>query len=1142
MRTRKKSSSLFLSLLLVITPVHASMKEESGESAEEKMQGIQYESEEDDSSLNMEERDPSEAGEKTGSDPDPEEADQLPDQYTETKEDHAFLTEGKEEENESEPSFEWEERELDQNGKALLKDHHCEEMLLSMQEGKDFAEKELVFYTDDLSSAEEAAKLYQGTLVSCQDGVAVIRISENNSVASLVLSSWQNEALPLVEPNYYLSMDLEEEKTETWAEDGSVQTVLPVEKKWETYVYEQFDQPDPLLLYPSSRSYQWFHEEIGTYYGWNATMGKKEVTVAVIDYSVNADHTDLKGKVLTEDIGCGACLGNGHGTMVAGIIAAKNNNGEGGSGIAPDVTILSINIFKESSRAKSSDICSAIIRAVDCGADVINFSAGSNQYSFVEETAVNYAITHGVPIVSAAGNNASDALVFPACLDPVIAVAASDRNHALASFSSDGPWVTVYAPGTEITSTISSESDPSSRYASSEGSSFAAPVVSGALALYISKAGHLSPMEAKKLLENSRGKTGIVSVERMFAADQAECSLKVFDGEGNEITSFESPLPKGAMLEMKSMYGGTNDVILFTDDQSKPMIQNGEVKRGMLVDSGTVLSLDAYSPASTITFEAAAISSMGAMGKTEKLTVKTPVEEEADQKIRTVKLSEDRIRLVLPERGTGKITAASLINTDGETVSLEKIAHCWISSDPDTVTVDSEGNVHAKKKGSAKITLKLLDGSKKSAVCTVVVSQMAEEVVILGQSSIAPGCTAAYKGTVLPSSAENRKVIWSIVEKIEGVTVKNGTVKVRKGVAPGTVFTLRAEGKDSDGVIGTKTITISPKASSIRIECDDPRGEYDRNGKLKAALLFTSDLRDSDHPLRDHQISLHAEIVGNDISPIWKSSSPNVAKVDPDGTVTAVGEGTAVITCMADDGSGKKASVKITVRVPVSSLTLSSGKKTNLALGQSMNLSEQISYGSAYGNPTMPKVNWSVSSVFCSGESGAKEITEKALSSRSVFLKGSRLYVSERLNHLADLSNGQVTVTVRADMKDGTDYYAEETLTITKPLKGLVFDDSAGAYLDCEPDSVNTVLLFSETPIRFDLKSDHPTMAGGVIDYSSRAPTEFEYVRNGRKITAEGYFYRVRIYTYPDSEGIVIFTASALDGSKKKAKLKVRIV
>ena len=216
MRTRKKSSSLFLSLLLVITPVHASMKEESGESAEEKMQGIQYESEEDDSSLNTEERDPSEAGEKTGSDPDPEEADQWPDQYTETKEEHSFLMEGKEEENESEPSFEWEERELDQNGKALLKDHHCEEMLLSMQEGKDFAEKELVFYTDDLSCAEEAAKLYQGTLVSCQDGVAVIRISENNSVASLVLSSWQNEALPLVEPNYYLSMDLEEEKTETF--------------------------------------------------------------------------------------------------------------------------------------------------------------------------------------------------------------------------------------------------------------------------------------------------------------------------------------------------------------------------------------------------------------------------------------------------------------------------------------------------------------------------------------------------------------------------------------------------------------------------------------------------------------------------------------------------------------------------------------------------------------------------------------------------------------------------------------------------------------------------------------------------------------------------------------------------------------
>ena len=210
------------------------------------------------------------------------------------------------------------------------------------------------------------------------------------------------------------------------------------------------------------------------------------VKVAVIDTGIQLDHPDLNvvGNVTFVSGTPNADDDNGHGSHVAGTIAAVNNS-VGVIGVAPDVQLYAVKVLGSGGTGYTSDIIAGIEWSIDNGMQVINMSFGSATGTTGLKDACDAAYNAGVVVVAAAGNNGSSAgtgdnVIYPANYDSVIAVAAVDNTKARASFSSTGPGVELAAPGVNIYSTTYNAS-----YTNKSGTSMASPHVAGLAALII---------------------------------------------------------------------------------------------------------------------------------------------------------------------------------------------------------------------------------------------------------------------------------------------------------------------------------------------------------------------------------------------------------------------------------------------------------------------------------------------------------------------------------------------------------------------------------------------------------------------------------------------------------------------------------
>lgn len=259
---------------------------------------------------------------------------------------------------------------------------------------------------------------------------------------------------------------------------------------------------------------QWYLQRISMSRAWRTAYAAESnggfggdfapVVVAVIDSGVDADHPDLAGRVLPAVnyvAGETAADGFGHGTHIAGLIAAGLNDSRGVAGPAPMVQIKPYKVLNSSGSGYVSAIAAAIGDATDAGAGVINMSL---QYYFVSspvQEAVEFAASEGVLMVAAAGNGRNcpaclyDMVAYPAAHPDVIAVAALDESDSRALYSNYGPEIDVAAPGGSATrrmlstwssaasSGVACQSVSGGKYCASYGTSQAAGVVSGVAAL-----------------------------------------------------------------------------------------------------------------------------------------------------------------------------------------------------------------------------------------------------------------------------------------------------------------------------------------------------------------------------------------------------------------------------------------------------------------------------------------------------------------------------------------------------------------------------------------------------------------------------------------------------------------------------------
>ena len=273
---------------------------------------------------------------------------------------------------------------------------------------------------------------------------------------------------------------------------------------------------NPVIVAVIDTGLDYFHPDLGRDNIWRnpkeVPNGKDDDGNGYVDDMIGWNFVDRNNKPWDRA---------GHGTHVAGTIAAATGNGEGIAGINRGVRIMPLKVLNFIGRGRSSSIAEAIFYAVANGAKVINLSLGGHHISKIEQHAVDYAYGKGVVVVVAVGNEGIDAADYgPAALANVISVGASDLEDKRAGFSNWGK-VDLVAPGVEILSLRARRTDfvlvagvkdyeaganfvgPQAKYYHASGTSFAAPFVSGVASLLFAKNPDLTAEQVIRIITQS---------------------------------------------------------------------------------------------------------------------------------------------------------------------------------------------------------------------------------------------------------------------------------------------------------------------------------------------------------------------------------------------------------------------------------------------------------------------------------------------------------------------------------------------------------------------------------------------------------------------------------------------------------------
>ncbi|MCR5303541.1 MAG: S8 family serine peptidase, partial [Lachnospiraceae bacterium] len=700
------------------------------------------------------------------------------------------------------------EREMDE--KVQMMEHDVLQDLGSMTADEDYRDGLVYTYAETEEEATAYAEAFNGTIKVYSEKIVTIELPSDVSVLQAVSASFDPTCtkLPCVSPVYKIYLDpREKDGSLSSVSDGSGDSLFSVGGpsgtsglSYEDHILNDYVN-DPYLLHPeelyndNNRQYQWHHDMVNTWEAWTYGYGDPAIKVGVIDTGVFADHEDLKGNVkaqydyCTYDDSDENYVTDNHGTHVAGIIGASVNNGKGGSGIAPGVSIYSYNVFVYDGGANSDDQARAVRDCADKGMDVVNMSLGGIGLDPDMLAAVTYAWEKGVTIFAAMGNDSTSMRKYPACYDHVVSVSNLARDGQRSISSTYGSWCDLAAPGTDIISTVcvmngSTVTNKTNAYESFTGTSMSTPVATGVAALYMSRYGNPGPDQMEKLMKKYSQKCSAKGCGALIDA-------------GKLMASGSVPVPGMRLYTKTASYDVDRSGSLYEDitefTLSDPLSSTGPLSRSLVYTldgknptsdshisyTGTVDLLNlGLAGGSVVTLKAAVLDETGKIGKILSVKLKLPADSvtEAANKAENVGIvvNDDTekkpiTKYTMSYSGSGttdrKSFTAVITDSLGNELALDQVKHKWITSDPSVVFLSEKDSgvvyLYPGKKGKAKISLKLLDGSGKTAVCNVTVEQSVTGISISGQDSIAPGKSASFKASVYPTDAKNKKVEWA---------------------------------------------------------------------------------------------------------------------------------------------------------------------------------------------------------------------------------------------------------------------------------------------------------------------------------------------------------------------------------------------
>lgn len=451
-------------------------------------------------------------------------------------------------------------------------------------------------------SQESIANEKQGVL-KVDENRKVISFSEELSEAEMeeIEETYGVKFLELskVGKIYVISVD-EESSLNTLSDDYSatVETDIPVKI--------------------AADSIDWGIARIGADKVWESNNGQG-VKVAIIDTGVQIDHPDLSANILSgydfvnED--SNATDDNGHGTHVAGIVAATLNQA-GTVGASPAGKILPVKVLNNQGYGYLSDVVEGIYFAADNGARVINMSLSTSTDSVTLRNAVTYAANKGVLLVAAAGNDSGAPCAYPGAYSSVVCVVATDSKNQLASFSNLGGELA--APGVSNYSTFIGSSY---RYLS--GTSMASPHVAGSAALLMGACPTCTTTEIRETLRNTAvdlgdqgkdilfgyGLVDVLSAVNSLAPIEEELPEEPIEEEPSETPKPQNPTAKGSTkqvirLEEPMANRGTKYIPSTTEDINvkfslQPIVADSELEKIVVSLNNeevysTVLQSDSY--------------------------------------------------------------------------------------------------------------------------------------------------------------------------------------------------------------------------------------------------------------------------------------------------------------------------------------------------------------------------------------------------------------------------------------------------------------------------------------------------------------------------------------------------------------------